>query len=187
MVKKNVAYIPFTTGISSDYDSRYLLLKKLMGSGNQNSGFGFGSRGGLNPTWCFLHFYPTFLRNFEKLLNLEKSSVPVFQISHTSSLCEIRKWLQILCKLNYIVIFKISLLSDLKSLQYTSLFAQASNCLAFLVVFYFDFEHIHLASNENRREFSISEFPFFFSIAIYCFEVRLIFKGSIWIWIKFVD
>ena len=66
--------------------------------------------------------------------------------------------------------------SDLKSLQGTSSIANFSNIVAFLVAFYFDMEHYHLASNEHRREFSISEFPFFFSIAIYCFEVRLIFK-----------
>lgn len=77
-----------------------------------------------------------------------------------------RTWLTFLLPLE----LALTMIPDLKSLQYTSLFAQASNCLAFLVVFYFDFEHIHLASNENRREFSISEFPFFFSIAIYCFE-----------------
>ena len=84
--------------------------------------------------------------------------------------------------LNYYHFFKI-FLSDLKSLQGTSSIANFSNIVAFLVAFYFDLEHYHLASNEHRREFSISEFPFFFSIAIYCFEVRLIFK----IWIKFVD
>merc|ERR1712150_209957 len=77
-----------------------------------------------------------------------------------------RTWLTFLLPLE----LALTMIPDLKSLQYTSLFAQASNCLAFLVAFYFDFEHIHLASNENRREFSISEFPFFFSIAIYCFE-----------------
>jgi len=64
----------------------------------------------------------------------------------------------------------LTMIPDLKSLQGTSSIANFSNIVAFLVAFYFDMEHYHLASNEHRREFSISEFPFFFSIAIYCFE-----------------
>jgi len=64
----------------------------------------------------------------------------------------------------------LTMIPDLKSLQGTSSIANFSNIVAFLVAFYFDLEHYHLASNEHRREFSISEFPFFFSIAIYCFE-----------------
>ena len=47
---------------------------------------------------------------------------------------------------------------------------QISNLFAFAVVFWFDFDHLHLASPEHRREFSLSGFPFFFSIASYCFE-----------------
>lgn len=36
-------------------------------------------------------------------------------------------------------------------------------------MFWFDFEHLHLASG-HRKEFSLRGFPFFFSVAIYCFE-----------------
>ena len=59
------------------------------------------------------------------------------------------------------------------SLAIASIFAQVSNLLAFLVVFWFDFEHLHLATEaEHRKEFSIDGFPFFFCMAIFCYEVR---------------
>ncbi len=67
-------------------------------------------------------------------------------------------------------LFFLTLIPDLNNLAVFSLLAQISNLFAFAVVFWFDFEHLHLASPEHRREFSISGFPFFFSIAIYCFE-----------------
>ena len=69
-------------------------------------------------------------------------------------------------------LFFLTLIPDLSRLAIFSLFAQVSNLFAFAVVFWFDFEHLHLASTVHRKEFSLKGFPFFFSIAIYCFEVR---------------
>lgn len=67
-------------------------------------------------------------------------------------------------------LFFLTLIPDLSKLAVFSLFAQISNLFAFAVVFWFDFDHLHLASTKHRKEFSIKGFPFFFSIAIYCFE-----------------
>ena len=67
-------------------------------------------------------------------------------------------------------LYFMTLIPDLGNLAIFSLLAQVSNLFAFAVVFWFDFEHLHLASNEHRKEFSISGFPFFFSVGIYCFE-----------------
>ncbi len=67
-------------------------------------------------------------------------------------------------------LFLMTLVPDLSNLAIFSLLAQFSNLLAFAVVFWFDFDHLHLASREHRREFSLAGFPFFFSVAIYCFE-----------------
>lgn len=67
-------------------------------------------------------------------------------------------------------LFLLTLIPDLSNLAVFSFLAQLSNLFAFLVVFYFDFEHFHLASNEHRKEFSLSGFPFFFAVAIYCYE-----------------
>lgn len=64
----------------------------------------------------------------------------------------------------------LTMIPDLGRLAIFSLIAQISNLFAFAVVFWFDFDHLHLASNEHRKEFSIKGFPFFFSVAIYCFE-----------------
>jgi len=66
-------------------------------------------------------------------------------------------------------LFFLTLIPDLSKLAIFSLMAQVSNLLAFAVVFWFDFEHLHLAIGE-LKEFSLTGFPFFFSIAIYCFE-----------------
>jgi len=68
-------------------------------------------------------------------------------------------------------LFFLTLIKDLSSLAIASIFAQVSNLLAFLVVFWFDFEHLHLATEaEHRKEFSIDGFPFFFCMAIFCYE-----------------
>ena len=67
-------------------------------------------------------------------------------------------------------LFLLTLIPDLSNLAVFSFLAQVSNLFAFLVVFYFDFDHFHLASSEHRKEFSLDGFPFFFSIAIYCYE-----------------
>ncbi len=63
-------------------------------------------------------------------------------------------------------------LPSLSSLALFSLVAQCSNLLAFGVVFWFDFDHLHLVSARHRKEFDVTKFPMFFSTAIYCFEVR---------------
>ncbi|KAG7170022.1 Amino acid transporter ANT1-like [Homarus americanus] len=55
------------------------------------------------------------------------------------------------------------------ALNFSHLFAQVSNVLALTVVFWFDFSH----SEEvpfTPKEFSIKGFPFFFAVAIYCYE-----------------
>ena len=67
-------------------------------------------------------------------------------------------------------LFLLTLIPDLSNLSFFSFLAQLSNLFAFLVVFYFDFEHFHLASSEHRKEFSLAGFPFFFAVAIYCYE-----------------
>ena len=52
-------------------------------------------------------------------------------------------------------LFLLTLIPDLSKLAMFSILAQISNLLAFVVVFWFDFDHLHLASNEHRKEFSI--------------------------------
>lgn len=66
--------------------------------------------------------------------------------------------------------FMLTLYKELKRLAFFSLFAQISNILAFTVVFWFDMQHIHLLKEVDPVEFSGSGFPFFFAVAIYCFE-----------------
>ncbi|XP_005103592.2 amino acid transporter AVT3B [Aplysia californica] len=63
----------------------------------------------------------------------------------------------------------LTLLRHLSSLAITSLMAQCSNLFAFGVVFWFDFEHFHLVKM-HPREISLENLPFFFVIAIYCYE-----------------
>eukprot|EP00096_Caligus_rogercresseyi_P003500 TRINITY_DN1661_c0_g1_i1.p1 TRINITY_DN1661_c0_g1~~TRINITY_DN1661_c0_g1_i1.p1 ORF type:complete len:426 (-),score=133.38 TRINITY_DN1661_c0_g1_i1:1747-3024(-) len=67
-------------------------------------------------------------------------------------------------------LFCLTLIRDLSRLAPFSLIGQIFNFLAFAVVFWFDFDHLHLAGNQHRKEFSLSGFPFFFAVAIYCFE-----------------
>ena len=71
------------------------------------------------------------------------------------------------------VLFFLTMIPDLNKLALGSFVAQVSNLLAFGVVLWFDFDHLHLATEKDHlTEFSLEGFPFFFSIAIYCFEVR---------------
>ncbi|GFO11588.1 proton-coupled amino acid transporter 1 [Plakobranchus ocellatus] len=63
----------------------------------------------------------------------------------------------------------LTLLRSLNSLAFTSLMAQCSNLFAFGVVFWFDFEHFH-EIKIHPREISLENLPFFFVIAIYCYE-----------------
>jgi len=63
----------------------------------------------------------------------------------------------------------LTFLRSLSSLAVTSIFAQLSNLFAFGVVFWFDFDHLHLVK-VHPKEISIENMPFFFVIAIYCYE-----------------
>ncbi|XP_069939344.1 proton-coupled amino acid transporter 1-like isoform X2 [Cherax quadricarinatus] len=76
-----------------------------------------------------------------------------------------RLWLMLLLP----PLYCLTLLRHLNKLAIFSLFAQVSNVLALTVVFWFDFSH----SEEvpfTPKEFSIKGFPFFFAVAIYCYE-----------------
>eukprot|EP00092_Neocalanus_flemingeri_P026970 GFUD01029244.1.p1 GENE.GFUD01029244.1~~GFUD01029244.1.p1 ORF type:complete len:455 (+),score=65.55 GFUD01029244.1:150-1514(+) len=66
-------------------------------------------------------------------------------------------------------LFLLSLIKDLSKFAILSLFAQVSNLFAFTVVYWFDFQHLHLAQ-VHPKEFSLEGFPYYFSVAIYCFE-----------------
>ena len=63
-------------------------------------------------------------------------------------------------------LFFLTLIPDLRKLAIFSLMAQVSNLMAFAVVYWFDFEHLHLASAANRKEISLKGFPFFFCAAV---------------------
>jgi len=76
-----------------------------------------------------------------------------------------RQWLVFMLPPLYI----LSLVKDLSKFAIFSLFAQVSNLFAFTVVYWFDFQHLHLAQ-VHPKEISIEGFPYFFSVAIYCFE-----------------
>ncbi|XP_014662023.1 PREDICTED: amino acid transporter ANTL1-like [Priapulus caudatus] len=68
-------------------------------------------------------------------------------------------------------LFLLTLLRELHSLAHTSMFAQVSNLLAFLVVFWFDFEHwSHATARIHPKEVSLKGFPLFFAVSIYCYE-----------------
>lgn len=65
----------------------------------------------------------------------------------------------------------LCMLRQLHKLAIFSLFADFSNILAYSVVFWFDFEHIHTVSARlHPKEFSLEGFPFFLGIAFYCYE-----------------
>ena len=66
-------------------------------------------------------------------------------------------------------LFCLTLIKDLSRFAVFSLFAQISNIFAFTVVYWFDFQHLHLAQ-VHPKEFSLEGFPYYFSVAIYCFE-----------------
>ena len=68
----------------------------------------------------------------------------------------------------------LTMVPDLSKLAFFSLVAQFANLLAFLVVFWFDFEHLHLLQAlKEREEFNWGGLLGFFSVAIYCYEVSL--------------
>lgn len=78
---------------------------------------------------------------------------------------EKNQWLLILLP----PLFLLTLIKDLSKFAIFSLFAQVSNIFAFTVVYWFDFQHLHLAQ-VHPKEFSLEGFPYYFSVAIYCFE-----------------
>ena len=71
------------------------------------------------------------------------------------------------------LLFFMTLVPDLSKMAKFSICAQVSNLIAFLVVFWFDFEHLHLfQAIADRDEINLAGLPGFFSVAIYCYEVR---------------
>ncbi|XP_043226186.1 amino acid transporter ANT1-like isoform X1 [Amphibalanus amphitrite] len=68
------------------------------------------------------------------------------------------------------LLYMLCLLRKLEKLAVFSIFAQISTIMAFAVVFWFDFEHYYVMERFHPREFSSRGFPFFFAIAIYCYE-----------------
>ena len=66
-------------------------------------------------------------------------------------------------------LFFLTLIKDLSKFAIFSLFAQVSNIFAFTVVYWFDFQHLHLAQ-VHPTKFSLDGLPYYFSVAIYCFE-----------------
>ena len=77
-------------------------------------------------------------------------------------------WLTVVLPL----LFFLTLVPDLGKMAKFSIMAQISNLLAFMVVFWFDFEHLHLfEAMATRREFNVEGLASFFSVAIYCYEV----------------
>lgn len=68
-------------------------------------------------------------------------------------------------------LFLLTLLRHLHKLAIFSFFAQISNVFALAVVFWFDFEHVCTVKQRfHPKEFSLKGFPFFFAMAIYCYE-----------------
>lgn len=63
----------------------------------------------------------------------------------------------------------LTLFRHLNSLSISSVFAQCSSLLAFAVVFWFDFQHIHVVTIHPKK-MSLSGLPFFLAISIYCYE-----------------
>ncbi|KAF4518691.1 hypothetical protein B566_EDAN002727 [Ephemera danica] len=66
-------------------------------------------------------------------------------------------------------LFLLALPRHLSKLAVFSIFAQISSIFAFAVVFWFDFEHFHVA-RFHPKEYSLQGLPFYFAVAIYCFE-----------------
>jgi len=69
------------------------------------------------------------------------------------------------------LLFFMTLVPDLNKMAKFSICAQISNLIAFLVVFWFDFEHLHLfQAIKDRDEINVAGLAGFFSVAIYCYE-----------------
>jgi len=63
----------------------------------------------------------------------------------------------------------LCLLRKLNKLAIFSLVADFANISAYLIVFWFDFEHAHTVSI-HPKEMDLSGFPFFAGMAVYCYE-----------------
>ncbi|XP_065347558.1 uncharacterized protein LOC135944493 isoform X1 [Cloeon dipterum] len=74
-------------------------------------------------------------------------------------------WLVILLPLLYLLVLP----RHLSRLAVFSIFAQISSIFAFGVVFWFDFQHYNVA-RFHPKEYSVQGLPFYFAVAIYCFE-----------------
>ena len=73
------------------------------------------------------------------------------------------------------LLFFMTLVPDLGKMAKFSICAQMANLIAFLVVFWFDFEHLHLfQAIKDRDEINVAGLAGFFSVAIYCYEVRFL-------------
>ena len=81
----------------------------------------------------------------------------------------------------------MTLVPDLNKMAKFSICAQISNLIAFLVVFWFDFEHLHLfQAIKDRDEINVAGLAGFFSVAIYCYEVRFLLL-LLFSWAKFIN
>ncbi|XP_029653082.1 amino acid transporter AVT3C-like isoform X2 [Octopus sinensis] len=63
----------------------------------------------------------------------------------------------------------LAFVRHLNTLSISSFLAQCSSLLAFAVVFWFDFQHIHHVVIHPKK-ISLAGFPFFLAISIYCYE-----------------
>ncbi|OWF45131.1 amino acid transporter ANTL1-like isoform X2 [Mizuhopecten yessoensis] len=63
----------------------------------------------------------------------------------------------------------LTFIRHLGSLAINSLMAQCSNLLAFAVVIWFDFDHLHKIEIHPKK-ISLNGLPFFLAISIYCYE-----------------
>ncbi|XP_021364351.1 amino acid transporter ANTL1-like isoform X1 [Mizuhopecten yessoensis] len=65
----------------------------------------------------------------------------------------------------------LTFIRHLGSLAINSLMAQCSNLLAFAVVIWFDFDHLHkIERGIHPKKISLNGLPFFLAISIYCYE-----------------
>jgi len=66
-------------------------------------------------------------------------------------------------------LISLSLVRKLHKLSIFSLFADFANVFAYLVVFWFDFEHVSTISI-HPKEMDLNGLPFFIGVSIYCYE-----------------
>jgi len=92
------------------------------------------------------------------------------------------KYTNFLIYLMVVPLTLLCLLRKLNKLAVFSLVADFANISAYLIVFWFDFEHAHTVRNEIKqknikshshihpKEMDLSGFPFFAGMAVYCYE-----------------